>query len=85
MIDGKIGVSAGGSAGSVEGWMVVITTSSSDAVADAAAALEAAGFTQDASIADVDASGRLYTNAEYVVVIGGEGGTVSYTVTPMTQ
>lgn len=83
VIDGKIGLSAG--AGGTEGWIVAVTSSSTDAVADAAAALEGAGFTEDTTVSGGGVGAKVYTNADYLVLIAGDGGTVSYTVTPKSQ
>lgn len=81
LIDGDITVAAG--AGGSEGWVVVITPSSSDdPVADAASALEAAGFTEDRTISGDGGGAAVYTNGEYGVLLVGQGTSVSYTVTP---
>lgn len=83
VIDGKIGLSAG--AGGTEGWIVAITSSSTDAVADAAAALEAAGYSEDTSVSGGQVGAKVYTGSGYLVLLAGEGSTVSYTVTPTAQ
>jgi hypothetical protein len=83
IIDGDISVAAG--AGGVEGWVVVISTSASDPVAEAAAALEAAGFTEDTTVSGAGMGAKVYSNAEYLVLVAGEGETLSYTVTPQAQ
>lgn len=80
LVDGKIGVAAG--TGGADGWVVVITSSASDPVADAAAALEEAGFTEDTTVSGAGMGAKVYSNAEYLVLVAGEGETVSYTVTP---
>ncbi|HET8778900.1 MAG TPA: hypothetical protein VFM66_02415 [Agromyces sp.] len=80
LIDGTIGVAAG--TGGADGWVVVITSSASDPVADAAAALEGAGFTEDTTVSGAGMGAKVYSNAEYLVLVAGEGETVSYTVTP---
>jgi len=80
VIEGKIGLSAG--AGGTEGWIVAITSSSNDAMAEAAAALEAAGYTEDTSVSGGELGAKVYTGSGYLVLLAGEGGTVSYTVTP---
>ena len=49
LIDGDITFSAG--AGGAEGWVVILTSSAADPVAEAAAALEGAGFTEDTQVA----------------------------------
>ena len=79
VIEGKIGLSAG--AGGAEGWVVAITGTSGDALAEAAAELEAAGYTEDTAVS----GGQVYTGADYLVLLAGEGSTVSYTVTPKVQ
>lgn len=83
VIEGKIGLSAG--AGGTEGWIVAITSSSADALGDAAAALESAGFSEDTSVAGGEMGAKVYTGSGYLVLLAGEGGTVSYTVTPSAQ
>ncbi|HEY6799621.1 MAG TPA: hypothetical protein VI121_03190 [Agromyces sp.] len=80
LVDGTIGVAAG--AGGAEGWVVVITSSAGDPVADAAAALEAAGFTEETTVSGAGMGAKVFSNAEYLVLVAGEGETVSYTVTP---
>jgi len=80
LVDGTVGVAAG--AGGAEGWVVVITSSTADPVADAAAALEAAGFTEDTTVSGAGMGAKVYSNAEYLVLVAGDGETVSYTVTP---
>ena len=83
LVDGDISLAAG--AGGVEGWVVVITSSAAEPVADAAAALEGAGFTEDTAVTGAGAGAKVYSNAEYLVFVAGEGTTVSYTVTPQAQ
>lgn len=83
LVDGDISLAAG--AGGTEGWVVVITSSAAEPVADAAAALEAAGFAVDTSVAGAGMGATVYSNAEYIVLVAGEGTTVSYTVTPKAQ
>jgi hypothetical protein len=83
LIDGDITVAAG--AGGAEGWVVVITSSASDPVAEAASALEGAGFTEDTTVSGAGMGAKVYTNDEYIVLVAGEGETVSYTVTPQVQ
>ena len=82
LIEGDITVAAG--AGGSEGWVVVITPSSAsdDPVADAAAALEAAGFTEDKSISGDGGGAAVYSDGEYTVLLVGQGSAVSYTVAP---
>jgi hypothetical protein len=82
LIDGDISFAAG--AGGSEGWIVMITSSAADPVADAGAKLEAAGFTEDTTLSGADASAVVYSNGEYLVLVAGDGEAVSYTVTPQT-
>jgi hypothetical protein len=83
IIDGDISVAAG--AGGAEGWVVVITSSASDPVAEAASALEGAGFTEDTTASGAGIDAKVYSNAEYLVLVAGDGNRVSYTVTPNAQ
>lgn len=83
LVDGDISLAAG--TGGAEGWVVVITSSASDPVADAASALEGAGFTEDTAVTGAGVGAKVYSNAEYIVLVAGEGTTVSYTVTPKAQ
>lgn len=83
IIDGDISVAAG--AGGTEGWIVVITSSASDPVAEAASALGGAGFTEDTTVSGAGMGAKVYSNAEYLVLVAAEGDTVSYTVTPQAQ
>jgi hypothetical protein len=80
LIDGDITVAAG--AGGADGWVVVIRSSASDPVAEAASALEGAGFAEDTTVSGAGMGAKVYSNAEYIVLVAGEGETVSYTVTP---
>ncbi|HEY9324180.1 MAG TPA: hypothetical protein VIP50_04550 [Agromyces sp.] len=82
LIDGDISF-AGGAGG--DGWLVMISSSAADPVADAAAKLEAAGFTQDTTLNGDTASAVVYSNDEYLVLIAGDGDVVSYTVTPQPK
>ncbi|HET6673007.1 MAG TPA: hypothetical protein VFG92_06490 [Agromyces sp.] len=79
LIDGKIGVAAG--AGNADGWMVVITSTAADPLADAATALEGAGFAEDPAAAAASEVARVFSNDEYLVALVGSGETVTYTVT----
>lgn len=79
VIDGEIAVAAG--AGGAEGWVVVITSPAADPVAEAVSELQAAGFTEDTSMSAGGTGAVVYSNAEYLVFVAGEGETVSYTVT----
>ena len=79
LIDGDIAFAAG--AGGSEGWIVMIQSSAADPVADAAAKLEAAGFTEDTTLSGDNASAVVYSNGEYIVLLAGDGEAVSYTVT----
>ncbi|MEV1130347.1 hypothetical protein [Agromyces sp. NPDC049794] len=83
VLEGKIGLSAG--AGGTEGWIIAVTTTSSDALADAAGELEAAGFTEDTSVSGGQLGAKVYTGSAYLVLLAGEGSTVTYTVTPKAQ
>lgn len=83
IIDGDISLAAG--AGGADGWVVVITSSASDPVAEAAAALETAGFTEDTTVSGAGMGAKVYSNAEYLVLVAGEGTTLTYTVTPQAQ
>lgn len=83
VIEGKIGLSAG--AGGTEGWIIAVTTTSSDALAEAAAELEADGFAEDTSVSGGQLGAKVYTGSEYLVLLAGEGSTVTYTVTPKAQ
>lgn len=85
LIEGDIQVGGGGSASGGEGWVVVISSSAADPLAEAASALEGAGFTEDTTASGAGMSAKVYSNAEYLVLVAGEGGTVSYTVTPQAQ
>ena len=85
LIDGSIAGGAGGSAEGTEGWTVVVTSDAADPMADAAAALEGAGFTKDPSIATGGVGAELYSDGEYTVLLVGQGKNVSYTVTPTQQ
>lgn len=83
LIDGDITVAAG--AGGTDGWVVVISSSTADPVAESASALEGAGFTEDTTVSGAGMGAKVYSNAEYIVLVAGEGETVSYTVTPQVQ
>jgi hypothetical protein len=79
LIDGEIAFAAG--AGGSEGWIVMISSSAADPVADAAAKLEAAGFTEDTALSGDTASAVVYSNGEHIVLLAGDGETITYTVT----
>jgi hypothetical protein len=83
LIEGKISFSGG--SGGTEGWVVLITSSASDPVAEAASALEGAGFTEDTTVSGAGADAKVYSNAEYLVFVAGDGNIVTYTVTPQAQ
>ena len=85
LIDGDVTFAGGAGDADGKGWVVVLTSSAADPVADAAAALEGAGFTADTTMTGGDAGARIYTNAEYFVLLAGEGETLTYTVTPNTN
>lgn len=78
LVDGDI-VFAAGSNG--EGWLVTITAKGADPVAEAVAALEAAGFAADTSVSGTDAAASVYSNETYLVFIAGDGENLAYTVT----
>ncbi len=80
LIDGEISF-AGGSGGG-EGWIVMVTSDAADPIADARAALESAGFTEDTTVSGGGMGAVVYSNAEHLVLLAGDGTTVSYTVTP---
>ena len=85
LIDGDVTFAGGAGDTDGKGWVVVLTSSAADPVADAAAALEGAGFTEDTSMTGAEAGARIYTNPEYFVLLAGEGETLTYTVTPNTN
>ena len=80
LIEGEIGFGAG--TGGEEGWIVAVNSTAADPVADAVAELEGAGFTKSTELSGGDANAALYTDGEYLVLLAGEGETVTYTVTP---
>ena len=80
LVEGEIGFAAG--AGGEEGWIVAVNSSSGDPVADAVAELEGAGFTESTELSGGGANAALYTDGEYLVLLAGEGETITYTVTP---
>lgn len=80
LIDGVISF-AGGSGGG-EGWIVMVTSDAADPVADARAALEGAGFTEDTTVSGGGMGAVVYSSTEFLVLLAGDGTTVSYTVTP---
>lgn len=82
VIDGDVAVGAGGNS-DAPGWTVVITSTAADPMADAKAALEAAGFTDDEAITSDGGGAAVYSNGEYSVLLVGQGKSVSYTVTPV--
>jgi hypothetical protein len=84
VIDGAIEL-AGGSGGGTEGWVVVLTSQAADPLADAESALTGAGFTEDAALSGDAAGGSVYTDGEHLVILAGDGSTVTYTVTPAPQ
>ncbi|WP_156891630.1 hypothetical protein [Agromyces subbeticus] len=85
LIEGEIGFAAGGEAGGTSGWTVMITSTAADPVAEAAAKLETAGFTEDTTLAGQNTGAVVYSNSEYLVLVAGDGDTVSYTVTPQPK
>jgi hypothetical protein len=80
VIDGTIEL-AGGAEG-MDGWVVVLSSEASDPLAEARTALEGAGFGEDPTLSDTTAGGSVYGNGEFMVILAGEGGTVTYTVAP---
>jgi hypothetical protein len=82
LLEGEI-VFAAGAAG--EGWLVTMTSSAADPVADAVAALEGAGFAPDTTLSGTDAGAAVYANADYLVLVAGDGENVAYTVTAKPQ
>ncbi len=65
--------------------MVVITSTAADPVADAATKLEGAGFTEDTNLSGGGTAAHVYSNGEYIVLLAGEGETLTYTVTQQPQ
>jgi hypothetical protein len=80
VIDGTIEL-AGGAEG-MDGWVVVLSSAASDPLVDARTELEAAGFSEDPTLPDTTAGGSVSGNGEFMVILAGEGGTVTYTVAP---
>ena len=83
VIEGEIGVGAGGGSTGADGWVVAVTSDAADPMADAVAALEGAGFTKDPSIATGGMGAEFYSDGEYSVLLVGQGKTITYTVTPV--
>ncbi|WP_400999515.1 hypothetical protein [Agromyces sp. GXQ0307] len=79
IIDGDVELAGG--AADAEGWVVVLSSEATDPLGDARAASEGAGFREDPTLAQA-AAGAVFTDGEYLVILAGEGGTVTYTVTP---
>ena len=84
VIDGDLGFGAANTADAGRGWVVTVTTSAADPLADATAMLEAAGFSADnAATANVgDAGVAALTNETWSVVVAGTPEGVLYTVSP---
>ncbi|WP_022890629.1 hypothetical protein [Agromyces italicus] len=80
LVDGEIALGAG--AGGADGWIVMITSTAADPVADAAAKLEGAGFAKNTELSGSGADALVYSNGTYLVLLAADGETVSYTVTP---
>lgn len=80
LIDGEISF-AGGSGGG-QGWIVTLTSDAADPIADAKAALEGGGFTEDTTVSGAGMGAVVYSNTDLLVLLAGDGKTVSYTVTP---
>ena len=83
LIDGDIELTGG--AGGVEGWVVVLTSSAADPLAEAKAALAQAGFAEQTGVSGQAAAGTLHSDGQYLVVLAGDGTTVTYTVTAAPQ
>ena len=84
VIDGDLGFGAANTADAGRGWVVTVTTSAADPLADATAMLEAAGFSADnAATANVGNAGvAALTNETWSVVVAGTPEGVLYTVSP---
>ncbi|MGX5696915.1 hypothetical protein ACWKWP_12005 [Agromyces soli] len=82
IIDGDI-VFAAGSMG--DGWLVTVSAKGGDPVGEAVQALEAAGFTADTTLGGTDGSASVYSNANYLVLVAGDGENLAYTVTTKQQ
>lgn len=80
LVEGEIALGAG--TGGEEGWIVAVTSTAADPVADAVAELEGAGFTKATELSAAGADALVYTDGQYLVLLAGDGETVSYTVTP---
>ena len=80
LVEGDI--SFAGGTGTGEGWLVMVTSEAADPVADARASLEGAGFAEDTTVSGGGVGAVVYSNDEYLVLVAGDGKTVSYTVTP---
>lgn len=78
VIDGEIELSGG--SGGAEGWVVVVTSGADDPVGEAKAALEQAGFAEQTGASSQAAAGALYSDGTHLVVLAGDGMTVSYAV-----
>lgn len=83
LVEGEVTFGAG--AGGSEGWIVMINSTAADPLADAAAALEGAGFTKDTELSGGGTAAQVYSNGELLVLLAGEGEAVSYTVTQQPQ
>ena len=84
VIDGNIGFGASNTADGDRGWVVTVTTSVADPLADATAKLEAAGFSADTgNTANIGEAGvAALTNPTWFVVVAGTPEGVLYTVSP---
>ncbi|MGR0318257.1 hypothetical protein [Agromyces sp. ZXT2-3] len=80
IIDGTVELAGG--AATTDGWMVVLSSEAADPLGDARRTLEGAGFTEDDTLAPASDAGSVYTDGDHLVILAGEGGTVTYTVTP---
>ncbi|MFC6355011.1 hypothetical protein [Luethyella okanaganae] len=84
VIEGDILFGAGSSASGSEGWVVTIASKAADPLEDAKAKLIAAGFTEDANVANGQAGLVAVKNDNYGVLVAGSKDGILYTVTPIT-
>jgi hypothetical protein len=85
VVDGEVTFGAG-STNEKDTWVVTITPTSSNALADAQADLEDAGFTLDAGVTVSEGNKGAFTmtSSDYKVAVVGNGTDLVYTVTPAT-
>ncbi|MFF2387361.1 hypothetical protein [Agromyces sp. NPDC058104] len=79
LVEGEVALGAG--TGGADGWIVMITSTAADPIADAVAKLEGAGFTKNTELSGSGADALVYSNGTYLVLLAADGETVSYTVT----